>query len=89
MVQRNRAGSAVVARRGRAWTVRTLPRNAKTPSKALFRNFSIMKEPDGSDLLVNNLLPRLRRNIIILVERCSWGDLDTLGGIAMETSLGS
>lgn len=89
MVQKNRAGSAVVAIRGRAWIVRTLARNAKTPSKALFRNFSIMKEPDGSDLLVNNLLPRLRRNIIILVKRCSWGDLDTLGGVAMETSLGS
>lgn len=58
----------------------------RPPSKVLSRNFSIKKEPDGSDLLVNNLLPRLRRSIIILAKRCSWGDLDTLGGVAMETS---
>lgn len=89
MVQKNRAGSVVVAIRVRAWTLRTLPRNAKTPGKAPSRNFSIMKEPDGSNLLVNNLLLRLRRSMIILVKRCSWGDLDTLGGVAMETSLGS
>lgn len=56
MVQKTRAG-LVVAVRGRAGTVRIMPRNVKTPGKGPSRNYSIMKEPEGYDLLVNSFLP--------------------------------
>lgn len=65
MVQKTRVGSVVVAVRGGARTVTTLPRNTKTPHEAPSRNFSIMKEPEKSDLLVYSLLPR-HKSVIVL-----------------------
>lgn len=72
MVQKTRVGSVVVAERGRARTVTTLPRNRKTPRKTPSRNFSIMKEPERFDLLVNSLLPRLKEHNSAVMRGCLW-----------------
>lgn len=47
-------------------------RNAKTLGKVPSRNFSIMKEPEGCDLLVNSLLPRPKKCNSTSVKRCHW-----------------
>lgn len=72
MVQKTRVGSVVVAVRGRTRTVTILPRTTKTPRKAPSRNFSIMKEPERSDLLVSSLLPRHKECNNAVMRGCLW-----------------
>ena len=49
----------LVAFQGRSGDSKDVAGSTETPSKAPSRNSSVLKEPEGSDLLVNSSLPRL------------------------------
>lgn len=89
MLQKTRVGSVMVAVRDRAMTVMTLSRDTKTPRKVPSRNFSIMKEPERSDLLVNDLLPRHKECNIAFMRECLWEIWTLWVGLPWKPSMGS
>lgn len=67
----------LVAFQGRSGDSKDVARSTETPSKAPSRNSCPLKEPEGSDLLVNSSLPRLEEG-----KGALWGEIlgDLCGG---------